>query len=214
MNMEGHDAGKACIERKGIINYKITVTGQSAHASKCCVEGANAVTEAAYKILQLEKFKDMNGITCSCDMIQGGTAINTVPESCVIYADARFSTFEQMKQIDEQVKCIAKNCTVPGCTGTAEIESYRPAMVYAKRNEDLLARMNAIFKENGLPVLEPQKRTGGSDAAIVTEYGIPCVDSLGVEGGNIHTLNEYGIKASLSACAKRAAAVSLNIDMD
>lgn len=214
LNMEGHDAGKACIERKGIINYKITVTGQSAHASKCCVEGSNAIVEAAYKILQLEKFKDVNGITCSCDMVQGGTAINTVPEKCVFYADVRFSTFEQMEQIKEHVKNIAESCTVPGCTATAEIESYRPAMTYAKRNEDLLARMNIIFKQNGLSVLEPQKRTGGSDAAEVTEYGIPCVDSLGVEGGNIHTLNEYGIKASLSRCAKRAAVVALNIDMD
>ena len=72
---------------------------------------------------------------------------------------------------------------------------------------NLLVRMNDIFKENGLPVLKARKSLGGSDAADVTEQGIPCVDSIGVEGDFIHTLREYAVIESLPDAAKRIVSV-------
>jgi acetylornithine deacetylase/succinyl-diaminopimelate desuccinylase-like protein len=71
--------------------------------------------------------------------------------------------------------------------------------------------MNEIFGAEGLPTLEGEKRKGGSDAAYVTEAGIPCIDSLGVEGHKIHSPDEFALISSLAESAKRIAAVAVNI---
>lgn len=42
-------------------------------------------------------------------------------------------------------------------------------------------------------------------------YGIPCIDSLGVRGGGIHSADEYGEICSLCESAKRIAAVICGI---
>ena len=71
--------------------------------------------------------------------------------------------------------------------------------------------MNEIFEENGLPVLVASSRKGASDAADVTHAGAACIDSLGVEGGKIHSPNEYANIPSLAESAKRLVAVAANI---
>ena len=80
-------------------------------------------------------------------------------------------------------------------------------MELTEKNIKLLERMNEIYKENGLPVLTGRKCLSGSDAAYITECGIPCVDNLGTEGGNIHSVNEYIRLDSLAESAKRIAAL-------
>ena len=57
-NLEGHNNGDACIGRKGIITFEFTVHGQEAHSSACAMRGANAILDASYKIIELEKMKD------------------------------------------------------------------------------------------------------------------------------------------------------------
>jgi len=79
------------------------------------------------------------------------------------------------------------------------------------RNRALLEDMNRIFEQTGLPVLKAAKRKGGSDAADITAFGIPCIDSLGVEGGKIHSPNEFAYLKSLGESAKRLAAVAYYI---
>ena len=62
-----------------------------------------------------------------------------------------------------------------------------------------------------MPVLEAKMRPGGSDAAYVTQYGIPCVDSLGTAGGCIHSPSEFAKLESLAESAKRIISISLAI---
>ena len=212
LNLEGHVAGTACVIRKGIATFTFTVTGQEAHASACAEAGANAILEAAHKIIQLETWKDPDGLTCNCGVICGGTAVNTVPGQCEFKANVRFATQEQLEWARAEAKRIADEVHVPGCTCVVEQTGGRLAMEDRARNWELLAKMNAIFEGCGLPVLTGCKRKGGSDAADVTAYGIPCVDSIGVEGGAIHSPKEYAVMKSLKESAKRLAAVAAHID--
>ena len=208
LNLEGYANGKACLSRKGIARYEFTVTGIETHSCRCAFDGANAIAEAAHKILALEKMKDANGLTCNCGLIQGGTAANTVPRTCTFSADIRFSTVEEQQLADRRVHEIAETTNIPGCTCTVELKGSRIAMALTQTNIDLLDAMNRIFDENGLQTLTAVKNLGGSDAAYVTEYGIPCVDSFGVEGGALHSLQEFAWLASLANTAKRCAAVA------
>jgi len=212
LNLEGHDTGEVCIVRKGIATFNFVIKGIEAHASRCATSGASAIAEAAHKILELEKLKDNEGLTCSCGLIQGGTAVNTVPGFCEFKVNVRFATREQLEWVSGYVKEIADKSYIDGCTCEVTQVSYRVAMEYADRNMALVETMNDIFAANGLPILQAVKRNGGSDAADVTAYGIPCVDSIGVSGGDIHNPGEWSYLPSLLESAKRIAAVTAELD--
>jgi len=208
LNLEGHTAGAACIQRKGIANFTFRIHGVEAHSSICFKAGASAILEASHKIIELEKFKSEDGLTCNCGVIKGGTVTNTVPGYCEFTANVRFSTFEELEEMREFVKELAARVYVEGCvTEVTGGRNPRIPMVYAERNAKLLERMNEIYAECGLPYLAPAKRNGGSDAADVTARGIPCIDSLGTEGGKIHSPDEFCSLHAVTDSAKRLASV-------
>ncbi len=207
LNMEGR-TGKniGTLVRKGILRYNFNIHGKATH-SAACPDGANAVTEAAYKIIELEKLKDGNGLTCNCGVISGGTKANSVADSCIFTADIRFATMEEFKKAQEICKKIAETVYVPGCTCELEEVSTRPAMELCDKNVKLFETINKIYSQVGLPPLILNKAAGGSDAAYTTVYGIPSIDSIAVSGGGGHSINEYITIKSLSDAAKRVAAV-------
>ena len=207
LNLERMALGKACLIRKGILNYEFKITGKEAHAALCATAGANAIAEAAHKIIELEKLKDKDGITCSCGVISGGSASNTVPLNCSFKANIRFATQKQLEWVSDHVQKIADTVYVAGCSCETTLLSKRVAMELCDRNIELLEKMNVIFEQNGFSRLEIGSRNGGSDAADVTEYGIPCVDSVGVMGEKLHSIDEYAVLQSLAESAKRMAAV-------
>jgi glutamate carboxypeptidase len=206
LNLEDNKPGTAVLKRKGILRYNIDVLGVAVHSSKC-VDGASAIAEAAYKIIELEKFKDRDGLTVNCGVISGGTVANTVAEKCSFTVDIRFATFAQKKEAEDTVKHIVENCTVPGTRAEYSEVSNRPPMEYVERNVKLFERMNEIFVEEGLSQLVARDEPSGSDAAYTTAYGIPTVDSIGTSGGPIHSRYEYMDIPSLKESAKRLAAI-------
>ena len=210
-NLEGNSPGEICIERKGIATFTFRVKGIEAHSSKCATSGANAIHEAAYKILELEKIKDNDGLTCCCSVINGGTVSNTVPGECVFKANVRFATSAQLEWITNFVNELAAKVYVKGCVTEVSRTGFRMAMEICDRNLALVDEMNRIFEENGMDTLKPFRRTGGSDAADITAFGIPCVDSIGVSGGRIHSPEEFGDLDSLTLSAKRLAILSYNL---
>ena len=207
LNMEGR--GKANIGtlvRKGILRYNFNIHGKAAH-SAWCVGAANAVTEAAHKIIELEKMKDGEGLTCNCGVISGGTKANSVADFCTFTADIRYSTMKDAEKALKICKEVAETVYVPGCSCELEEVSTRPAMELCDKNVELFETMNKIYERVGLPPLVMNKAAGGSDAAYTTLYGIPSIDSIAVSGGGGHSINEYITIKSLSEAAKRVAAV-------
>ena len=207
LNAEGYDKGNVTVARKGISRYTFEVAGKSVHSARC-YNGASAITEAAHKIIELEKMKDFDGLTCNCGIISGGTAENTVPGKCIFTADIRFKDMAEMQEADKIVDAIASKSFVEGTSCSVTLKSRRCAMEKTEQNFELLERINKIYTENNLPALEPKTRNGGSDAADLTAYGLPCLDSLGVEGGEIHQRGEWAYIASLAESAKRLASVA------
>ena len=210
LNLEGHEeyfAGKACLERKGVAGFLFKVSGVSTHASYCAREGASAIAEAAYKIIELEKIKEETGITFNCGTIKGGSVRNTVPGECEFQLDVRFPSESDLERAKGIIDKIASSVYVPGCSCEVEMICLRTAMEKCERNLSLLAIANEAFEKNGLSTLEVGMRNGGSDAADVTAYGIPCIDSLGVGGERAHSKDEFGVISSLSESAKRIVSI-------
>lgn len=207
LNLESHTKNKATLSRKGIASYRFEITGQAGHSARCATEGANAVVDAAFKIIELDKLKDDKGVTCNCAIVHGGTVVNTIPDKCTFSVNFRFATYAQLNMIDTYVRKLAATEHVPGCRCKVEKVSERVAMELQPRNKALLSKVNEIYKENGLPVLEAVSLPGGSDAADVSFSGVPCLDSLGTTGGGSHSVNEFAWISSLTESARRIASV-------
>ena len=199
------------MQRKGIVTYRFEISGVEAHSSACATKGANAIAQAAHLILELEKIKDEAGLTCNCSVIEGGTVVNTVPGKCVFYTNVRFADASQLEWMERFVRELAEREYVAGCSTTVQRSGFRLAMERKERNLKLLERCNGIWKQAGLCELSPSMRKGGSDAADTTDFGIPTLDSLGVEGGSIHSVHEYAEIPSLAESARRAAVVAMKI---
>ena len=210
-NLEPAKRGTVTVCRKGIVHLQLDISGRGAHAAWCC-RGASAVTEAARIILELEKLKDEGGVTCTCGVVSGGTAINSVPEHCTVLADLRYFTAEQQAWARRRVDEIIRTGVLPGTTCAVTELSCRIPMEYTDANRRLLTHMNAIFTACGMPEAEGEPRYGGSDAAEVSAEGVPTVDAMGVEGSDTHSIRERAYIPSLAAGAGRLAAVLLNFD--
>lgn len=207
LNAEGFSDGNVVLTRNGIARYKLTVHGKAAHSSRCEL-GANAIAEAAHKILKFETVKQAGEFTCNCGVIEGGTVPNAVAEECTFTADFRYINNEYFEKADRMVYEVAEQNTVAGCTCTAEPFSSRPAMVHTEFNQELVAKMNAIYAACGLPKVGIAHGPGGSDAAYTTEEGVPTVDCVGVQGSAIHSVREKALLSSLGDSAKRMATVA------
>ncbi len=212
INLETSGIGRAVITRKGSISFRFTVTGIPGHSSRCCTEGASAIREACHKILLLEELKDDEGITCSCGIINGGTAANTIPGECSFIVNLRFATQKELNWLRGYMQEVAENNIVPECRCKVEEISFRICMEKSEKNDILLEKVNAVFEKTGLPTLTPIMLRGGSDAADASAYGIPCLDSQGVRGKGSHTKDEHAFLSSLEESATRAVALAYYLD--
>lgn len=202
LNLEASTPGKVVLVRKGIARFRFTVHGKKAH-SGACYTGANAINQAAHMIIELEKFKDPEGLTCNCGMINGGTTPNTVPGECTFVADFRYSTDEERAIAQAAVEKVASTEYVAGCSADWEQMSYRVAMPLNNRNLALLDKVNKILANAGMETLEWSSQQGGSDANDATSAGIPAIDNLGIWGGNVHSNAEFARLDSLAPCVKQ-----------
>lgn len=202
LNLEGSAPGKVVLQRKGIARFRFTVQGKKAH-SGACYTGASAIAQSAHMILELETFKEPDGLTCNCGVISGGTTPNTVAGECTFIADFRYATEEQRQAALAACQKVAGTAYVPGCTASWEQMSYRVAMPIEERNLKLLEQVNRILEAAGMPALSWYTQRGGSDANDATAAGIPAMDNLGIRGGGAHSNEEYAELDSLAPCAKQ-----------
>ena len=210
LNAENYINGTLMVSTKGIRKYQFEITGKSVH-SCACYYGKSAILEASHKIIELEKFKDGNSITCNCGLISGGVAENTVPNKCVFTADFRFKNNEQGKMVEQIAKEIADKSFVEGTTCTLTLKSWRYCMEKSERNLQLFDKINAIYKSCGIPEVKQLESLGASDAADMSTMGIPCLDGFGTQGDKLHTKDEYIYVKSLRESAKRMASVAFLI---
>ena len=122
LNLEGYSEGKITLSRKGILNILFKVQGVEAHSARCAKEGASAILEAAHKIIEMEKLKDHDGLTCNCGTVSGGSVPNTVAGYCEFVANIRYSTSAELEYVRQYAKQVADTVHVEGCScETAEL---------------------------------------------------------------------------------------------
>ena len=206
--MEGGVKDRITVARKGSIRYHVTVHGVAAHAGSAYAKGRSAIKEAAHKIIDIESESDPLQITYNCGMIKGGTSPNTVPEFCEFMLYNRYWTSPQRLQIKDHVESILAKSYVPDTHTTFEVIGERPPMEWSDNNMKLFNLINDTSVKYGFGNHEPYKASGGSDATYTAQVGVPSVCSVGIVGGNGHSLNEF---AELKSVAEQAKIISASI---
>lgn len=210
LNAEGSSSDRCLtIGRKGIISNKIIINGKKIHAGSCTM-GANAIKEAAYKIIELEKDNDNDSITFNCGIISGGDTINIVPDMCEMFVEYRFKNMQQKEIADKKFKEIVEKSFVEGTHSRAEQISTRLPLEPDDKNKKLVGIINETCKQVNIEPFGMKETSGGADSAYPSLAGIPTVDSIGIEGSDCHTLNEKARISSIPEMAKVVAAVIIN----
>ena len=198
--------GEAVTQRKGVLKAQVIIRGKSVHAGMFYDQGASAIREAAYKILQLEEHSEAGGITYNCGKIAGGEAENRVPDHCSFSVDIRFCTEEEKARAIEHLEQTVRQCRVPGTSALWRTLSLRSPMPRSEEGMSLFSRLQRTGERYGLERLRSCFNGGGSDAAYTVAAGVPTVCGVGATGFDWHSPRERMDKNSLTERAKLLAA--------
>ena len=173
--------------RYAIARYNLTTTGVPVHAGIDPGKGQSAVREMAKRLMQIE---DMSTDSCtfSVSVIQGGQWVNCVSSHCTAQA---LSMAKHQHDLDAGIeKMLALNDTGKGIAFSVERGVTRPVWEPNEGSKALHRQAQLLAREIGFD-LPAHMEGGGSDANFTGALGIPSLDSLGVRGNGLHTLNEH-----------------------
>ncbi|MBM6596348.1 M20 family metallopeptidase [Microvirga pudoricolor] len=191
------DGGRIVTSRKGVGRFDVHVEGRPAHAGSRHREGRNAIHEAAAQILAIEALTNYGrGITTTVGMIQGGTAVNTIPQHCRFPVDLRVETVADGEAMAAAILGLKPRDPAFKLTITGDMN--RPPYERSEGTSRLFDHARGLAAEIGFDLVTCDKVGGGSDGNFTAALGIPTLDGLGIDGDGAHTLQEYGIVSSIA----------------
>ena len=193
--------------RPGSGNFAIIVRGRSAHAGRNPEEGRNALLAAADLALRLAKAK-APGLKVNPSRIEGGSPSNVVPDLAILRVNFRPSTPDDEQSarrlLESEIAAVAAEHDVRIETSGGFT---RPPKPLTPEAEALFALVRQAGADLGQAI--GWQPTGGvCDGNNIAACGVPVVDTMGVRGGKIHSMEEYLIVDSLR---ERAALSALTI---
>lgn len=199
------DGGAVKIGRKGIANYRVTVTGRAAHAGLEPELGVNAGIELAHQILAIAGMA--SGETSVVPtVLAAGTTVNTVPESAHCAVDARSWTISDLERVDREMSALAPR--LPGAAVRVSGGIDRPPFEETSSRQ-LFTEAAAAARELGLSPLQAVRSGGASDGNLTAAIGVATLDGLGAVGGHPHARNEH---VDVNAMPERVALLAVLLE--
>jgi glutamate carboxypeptidase len=193
--------------RPGSGNFAMVVHGRSAHAGRNPEDGRNALLAAADLALKLDSMR-RDGLSVNPSRIEGGSPSNVVPDLAILRVNLRPRTPEieaaAKREIAEIVAGVAseRDVTIDLSGGFG-----RPPKPLTPEAEALFELVKQAGADLGQEIA--WKPSGGvCDGNNIAACGVPVVDTMGVRGGKIHSMEEFLISDSLG---ERAALSALTI---
>lgn len=193
--------------RPGSGNFSFTVTGRSAHAGRNPEDGRNALVAAADLALRLKKGVGPR-LSINPAKIDGGSPNNVVPDLAVLRVNLRPATLDDQARAQSLI-----DSAVAMVTAEHEVQIRvhghfaRPPKPVTPETEALFGLVQRAGADLGQSI--GWQPTGGvCDGNNIAACGVPVIDTMGVRGGSIHSMEEYLIVDSL---AERAALSALTI---
>jgi glutamate carboxypeptidase len=210
------------IARRSVNDWTLTVTGKSGHSSRIFSDsfGDGAVNEAARILAAFRTQLPEPNLTFNTGLLAGGVTAsidasgskasaqgksNIIPAQAVASGDFRTLSEDQTQRVRAKMTAIVA-AHVPGTDATIGFKSGYPAMAPTPGNQALLARLNAVNRDLGLPempALDPLKRGAGDISWVAAD--VDGLVGLGTASRGDHTPDEVVDLASIRRQAKRAA---------
>ncbi|HUE25435.1 MAG TPA: M20/M25/M40 family metallo-hydrolase, partial [Solirubrobacteraceae bacterium] len=182
------------VEAKGVLAMRIEVLGRAAHSSTPWL-GDNAVLKAIDVFRAIESLpfsRESSELfdrpSINLGRIQGGDALNKVPDKCEMAVDIRYLPGQDPEEILGQIRAIP------------EIQVTRtfihPTVSVSRTNPYVRALREAVNRSIHGEALSVG-RDGASDAAAFLAVGIPAVE-FGPEGAGHHGPEEWVSVSSLA----------------
>lgn len=184
--------GSFVSHRKGTANYTLIVRGTSAHAGRDFFSGQSAIYGMAFIIGELEKLSQAEKhITVNVGHIEGGGAVNIVPDLAICKINIRANESEEMKKTSDHMHLIIHQVNQKGFLRCSLIEdTFRLPKSFDTKTQNLFKLYEDCAHLLDLPfTLKPSG--GACDGNILSAAGLPTIDSLGVMGGHLHTTDEF-----------------------
>jgi len=199
--------------RYAIARFNLETIGKPVHAGVDPRLGQSAVKEMARRIIEIE---DMTGDDCtfSVSVINGGQWVNCVSSSCTAQA---LSMAKKQSDLDDGIARLqaldnsSDEILNSGVRFKIERGVTRPVWEPNDACKALYKHAAALAKDLGQP-LEASMAGGGSDGNFTGAMGIATLDSLGVLGAGLHTLDEHIEVDSLVERGKLMAGLLATLD--
>ncbi|UTW11257.1 hydrolase [Marinobacterium rhizophilum] len=198
--------------RKGSGNFSVTVQGRAAHAGREHQLGRNAVRALCDFVSDLD---DLNGkregVTINPGFIHGGGAVNVVPDQAM----CRFNI--RLEKADDEAWCLAQLERLGAGINARDGLSLQLHGGFGRKPKPLSRANTALFElardcGEQLGMSLDWKPTGGCcDGNNLAAAGVPNIDTLGVQGGKIHSSEEYMLISSLGERAKLSTLILLQL---
>jgi succinyl-diaminopimelate desuccinylase len=183
------------IQAKGVLVMRIVVHGRAAHSSTPWL-GDNAVLKAidVFRAIESLPFSRESSEmydrpSINLGRIEGGDALNKVPDRCEMAVDVRYLPGQDPGEILAQVR------QIPGID--VKRTFIHPPVTVSRRDPYVRALSDAVARAISGEVMSVG-RDGASDAASFIEAGIPAVE-FGPSGGGHHGPDEWVSLSSLAS---------------
>jgi glutamate carboxypeptidase len=191
--------------RKGSANFTVTAKGKAAHAGRDFDKGSNAIAALANFIDNIRLLSDLKKeISVNVGYIIGGGPVNIVPDFALCRLNIRASTLEDFEAVQTALEVISSEAAISGTTLQLHMQNSRDPKPFDEKTKHLFQLLEECAKQEGF-LLQHRQSGGVCDGNLLSQEGLPVIDSLGVVGGGLHTSEEYLLIDSLAARAKLTA---------
>lgn len=186
--------GELAIERGGSGQFVVDVRGRSAHVGRAFGEGVSAVYALGGVLTKLAAMVDVpRGKIVNVGPLRGGSATNVVPDRAMAWGNLRFASPEVAAELERELAGLASPSEEMGRRFPfigLSTSFNRPAKPLTDGTRRLAELARATSRDLGREL--PFASTGGvCDGNILQAEGLPTIDTLGVRGGGLHTLDEW-----------------------
>lgn len=214
----------ATVARRGSSSWELKTSGSTGHSGGIfgTERGYGAIYELARIVDAFRRDLPEPNLTYSVGVMAGGTPAaidaaglnvtasgktNVMPAAAIARGDLRTLTPEQETRVRAQMQAIVAQ-HLPKTDATLQFFDSYPPMAPSAGNRALLATLNAVNRDLGLPEMgeyDPAKR-GAADSGFVAAYA-DTLGGMGVDGGGAHAVGETVDLASIQRQALRSAAL-------
>lgn len=218
-NLVGDDIRQyGTIARRSSSNWTLTTSGHTGHSSTIFSRGMGygAIYEMARILDSFRRDLPEENLTYNVSVMAGGTPAaldsdelnasgtgktNIVPSDAVARGDLRTLTAGQDARVRAVMQAIV-DANLPGTDATIRFDDGYPPMAPTTGNRALLARLNVVNRDLGLPEMaeyDPARR-GAADSGFVA----PLVDTLGGLGASGNGAHADGESVNLDSLPRQA----------